>query len=392
MKETLNGYIVSGEEIFNYFAREVFESQPKEIQEFLVKTSVLEYMHAGVCDYLLDIKKSKRILSFLDTNHIFVSKVQDNYRYHPLFREFLFGLLKSLCPAAKINALYQNAGSYFIKIRDYFSAVDYFFLSEDYENAAKILEKACRVLPLSAKYYTLLSLLDRLPSEMLHDHPYLCLVKGKILSSLGKWNEGLNILSKTKKMAEQKKDYRMVTEILYQIGCMYLFLMQPNKALFYEKQALKLTGKPNSILKAKILTAIGNVNRALGRYDTAEDLLKQSLKIGIFDHTLIPRRIVGNTNMNLIFWYYFQYCIFHHFLDSISKRTKWCRKGHSNMYVVLIIIYLYIIYQSQSIHIHHRKLRIIYRLEFSNNSIIGIKILGIHLMIFFVQKIKCFVK
>ncbi len=278
-KETLNGYIASGEEIFNYFAREVFESQPKEIQEFLMKTSILEYLNPPICDYLLNIKEAKRILSFLYSEHIFISRFQENYRYHPLFREFLFVQLRNKHSKNKIKLLFCKIGGYFVKMRDYFSAANYYLFSEHYEKSAKILEKACRVLPLSEKLYTLLSLLDRLPTEIFYSHPYLCLVKGKILSSLGKWNEGLNILHKAKKVADQQKENRIVAEILYQIGYIYLFLMQPKKALFYENQALKMLDKSSSILKAQIFIAIGNINRTLGRYGKAEDFLKQSLHI-----------------------------------------------------------------------------------------------------------------
>jgi len=278
-KETLNGYVASGEEVFNYFAREVFESQPQEIQDFLMKTSILEYLNSAICNQLLNIKKSSRTLSHLDTEHIFITRIKDNYKYHPLFREFLFKRLTNSCVKIQIKLLYRRLARYFAQIGNYFNTAHYFLLSEDYVNAAKALERSFCILMVPGNLYPFLTLINCMPASIFEKHPYLLLEKGKIMSFLGRWEEALKILFTVKKNFERQKDSKGIIETLAQIGFVYLVLMQLNKALLYEKKAYKLINKRNQILKAKILTTLGNIYRVLGRYNKAENLLKEVLMI-----------------------------------------------------------------------------------------------------------------
>jgi len=278
-KETLNGYVASGDEIFDYFARDVFESQPKEIREFLIKTSVLKYLNTKVCNYVLATKKSQKILSYLETEHIFVSRRKDNFEYHPLFQEFLHKMLDISHAGSQIRFLYRKAGRYFSKINDHYNAVSYFLLSANYDKAAKNLESTYYVLVSSGKLYTFLTLLDRLPRAILEKHPYLLLEKAKIFSFLGKWDEALRILSKTERIFKRQRNNQGLITTLDQIGFIYLVLMQPRRALQFEKKAYKLITPRNQILRAKILTSLGSINRALGKYTEAEDILKSALAI-----------------------------------------------------------------------------------------------------------------
>jgi LuxR family maltose regulon positive regulatory protein len=278
-KETLNGYVASGEEVFNYFARDVFENQPKDVREFLIKTSITEYLNPKICNYLLNIKLSKKTLSYLETEHIFVSRSRGNFKYHPLFRDFLFKTLQSFHTGNQIRLLHRKAGRYFSKIKDYFNAVNYFLISEDYEKAAKNLEGSYYNLTSTGEYYTFLMLVDRLPRVILDKHPDLLLEKSQILSFLGRWDEALNILVKARAIFQKQKNINGVITTLNQIGFVYLVLMQPRRALLFEKKAYKLLNHRDSILKARILNNLGNVNRALGRYAKAEDILKTALLI-----------------------------------------------------------------------------------------------------------------
>ena len=117
IKETLNGYVASGEELFSYFAREVFEHQPNKVQTFLLKTSFLERMEPELCNQLLNIKNSRAILKKLEDEHIFTTQIgSGTYNYHHLFQNFINGLARQIYKTAEIKKLYTKIADYFLTL------------------------------------------------------------------------------------------------------------------------------------------------------------------------------------------------------------------------------------------------------------------------------------
>jgi LuxR family maltose regulon positive regulatory protein len=135
--ETLNGYLSSGEELFNYFAEEVFEHQPREIQDFLIKTSILELLNPEICNYLLKSRKAGDLLNYLEAEHVFIARMGDDFRYHPIFQEFLTKKLKGYYPQKVVRSLNNNLGDYFQDKRDYSAAVNHYLAAENYAHAAR---------------------------------------------------------------------------------------------------------------------------------------------------------------------------------------------------------------------------------------------------------------
>ncbi len=83
----------ASELIFDYFVNEIFEKFDGETRIFLLKTSLLPSMTAGIAKELTSNKKAPAILSDLaQTNCFTLRHVHDkrvHYQYHYLFRQFL---------------------------------------------------------------------------------------------------------------------------------------------------------------------------------------------------------------------------------------------------------------------------------------------------------------
>ena len=74
---------------------------PADAQRFLRRTSVLERFSAELCDALLEESGSQGRLRELEESNVFLiplDRRREWYRYHPLFREFLFGELRRTEP------------------------------------------------------------------------------------------------------------------------------------------------------------------------------------------------------------------------------------------------------------------------------------------------------
>jgi ATP/maltotriose-dependent transcriptional regulator MalT len=83
---------LSRDEIFDYFANEIFSKTEGPLQHFLLKTAFLPAMTAKMAEELTDQPSAGKILSSLSRNHFFIEKhlqTEFMYQYHPLFRDFL---------------------------------------------------------------------------------------------------------------------------------------------------------------------------------------------------------------------------------------------------------------------------------------------------------------
>ena len=80
------------QEILDYFGKEVFESEVPEIQDFLLRVSLLPHMTINMAKTLTGQPRAGQILSELNRRNRFTErrfKERLSYQFHPLFREFL---------------------------------------------------------------------------------------------------------------------------------------------------------------------------------------------------------------------------------------------------------------------------------------------------------------
>lgn len=79
------------DDIFNYFAGEVFERMEPEIQNLLLKTAYLPKVHAHHAVCLTGNPQAETLLWSLSVKQYFVTSYSDNepvFRYHQLFRQY----------------------------------------------------------------------------------------------------------------------------------------------------------------------------------------------------------------------------------------------------------------------------------------------------------------
>jgi LuxR family maltose regulon positive regulatory protein len=285
--EAFNDYITSGEDIFNYFAGEVFESQPAEIRKFLMHTSILDFLSADVCDRLLQTRRSEKVLGYLEREHVFVTRVGSRYTCHPLFHDFLQRRLREYYPSRTIKRLYYTLGNFYLANRELSTAVNYFLKAENYGRAAGILEKNYRVWRFSGEYSSYVSLIDGFPETVIADYPGLILKKARMLLYLGRIDQAMKIIKPIIAVFRRRANVRILSEAYYILGSLNLYIAEPQKALGFFKKALRLTPKTDIRRKIEILVSFGNSYRLLAKFSMTQrylgDALSTARRIGDFE-------------------------------------------------------------------------------------------------------------
>ncbi len=102
-------------EVASYFAGSVLEEQTDEMRAFLLASCIVDRMTGELCDAMLNIDDSQRILENLERAQLFIQPLDGHrhwFRYHTLFRDFLRSRLRRDA-AAQLATLHERASRWY---------------------------------------------------------------------------------------------------------------------------------------------------------------------------------------------------------------------------------------------------------------------------------------
>ena len=243
----LSGLSGSQQFVFEYLAEEVFKRLSEDLQEFLLRTSILQQMDVPACNAVAAVQNAQSILEELEKQNLFLSSLDSQkrwYRYHHLFREFLLSRLQRV-GTGSIVGLERSAGAHYEAQGELEAAFSHYINAKDFESAA-------RVVSIFASDYV-----ERGRVEVLH----------RYLSSLP---------------AETMKAN---PELLLQHGNAHWRLGQAGAAMTaYEDARSSFASQNNTSGICRALTRLAEVNRAQGHYRQAESLSTEALSFADIDH------------------------------------------------------------------------------------------------------------
>ena len=101
--------------IANVLVEEVLHRQTQEVQDFLLRTSILERMCGPLCDAVTGGRRSAAVLEELERGHLFIVRLDERrewYRYHHLFADVLRARLIRNDPAL-VQDLHVHASEWY---------------------------------------------------------------------------------------------------------------------------------------------------------------------------------------------------------------------------------------------------------------------------------------
>lgn len=277
IKKSLTEYEKVDKTIFDYLAEEIFNHQTEELQIFLMESSILDYLNTEVCNEVLKIKNSRTILLEIEKRHLFTTQLHNEFKYHPLFKEFLRVKLIEDCPRARVMDLYQRAATSFEKIENWGEAITHYVHAGMYEKVSEILEKIAENLIREGKLYLVNNWLDILPQEIIKNRPWLLYYKGSIMRCWGEWNKAGELQEKAMEIFEEKGERKGVCKTLIELAYMSAYRGEPQKGMDRALNALQISIQENNYCRGKALNVLGAVYTILGDYHRAVKTLKTAL-------------------------------------------------------------------------------------------------------------------
>jgi LuxR family maltose regulon positive regulatory protein len=173
--------------VLDYLMGEVLERQPAEVQDFLLKTSVLGRLTARLCDAVTRRDDSLGTLQTLDQGNLFVVPLDQSrswYRYHHLFAELLRQHLRST-QADSESELHRRACAWFAAEGLLPEAIQHALAAADWDRAADLIGSSSVAMLSGGELTTLLGWLKALPDEVVYRRPALCRDYGWALTLTG---------------------------------------------------------------------------------------------------------------------------------------------------------------------------------------------------------------
>lgn len=164
--------------IVDYLLDEVFAQQPPAIQDFLLKTALLDRLNAALCAALLpDLTPAEcqATLENLEQNNLFTLPLDDAgewFRYHRLFAGALRTRLERAGPGWA-EGLHRRASAWFASQGLLPEAISHALQAPDPERAAGLIEQAAGALLAKGEIAGLLAWLAALPAGVLDGRPGL---------------------------------------------------------------------------------------------------------------------------------------------------------------------------------------------------------------------------
>jgi DNA-binding SARP family transcriptional activator len=164
------------QELFDYFATEIFEKTDRETRRFLLKTAFLPDMTAETAGKLAGAKGCRELLNSLSRNHFFTEKDAGSdpiFRHHPLFREFLISRAEAELSCEEIAGILRCAAVLFMQAGRLEEAAGFFLKAEDWSEFVPFVMEHAPVLISQGRILTLGDWISRIPDDMVERTPWL---------------------------------------------------------------------------------------------------------------------------------------------------------------------------------------------------------------------------
>ncbi|MBS0343187.1 MAG: helix-turn-helix transcriptional regulator [Proteobacteria bacterium] len=172
----------AGSAVADYLAEDVLANQPREVRDFLLRTSVLRQLDASVCQALNPRTDSAAILAQLAAANLFLTPVRGDtgheegaWRYHSLFADFLRAQLAREHPE-ELARLHLAASGWYESRGRPVPAIDHAIEGGDHPHALVLLEQYAEQFLEQGRMRMLARWFAAVPQPLLRQRPLLQLI------------------------------------------------------------------------------------------------------------------------------------------------------------------------------------------------------------------------
>jgi LuxR family maltose regulon positive regulatory protein len=270
--------------VLDYLLEEVLGRQPKSIQSFLLRTSILNRLCGSLCDAVLEVASgsSQKTLEYLDHSNLFIIALDNErhwYRYHHLFGDLLRQRLGQERRPDEVSKHHIRASEWYEKNGDRAEAFHHAITAQDFVRAAALAEIAWQDMNGSFQNAAWLGWVKQLPEKLIQIRPVLCTQIAWSFMDAGEVDASESRLRDAESLLDGPSELMVIVEEVQfrMLRARIAFARAYNAqargntpaTLKYAEKALKLTPDDGEYLRAQTKAILTSAHWASGKLDAA---------------------------------------------------------------------------------------------------------------------------
>lgn len=257
--------------ITEYLLMEVFNRQTREIQTFLLDTSILNQFSLSLSRAIIS-RNAGKLISQIQKANLFITTVGSWHQYHPLFREFLQAQIQKKFPE-RVEQLHRKALDWLEQNGWIAGAIPHAFATSDHETAARLVASLAPDYLKRGELVTLRRWLERLPDSVIWEHPRLCLTQIWLLLDSNLQIDAQSYFDHLGKFLEKN----LRSEFLAVRALHAAMTHQPELALKFAKRAQKSLKAKDPFIQTYVSFGMGAAQKMGLNFFQAEQSFRDSL-------------------------------------------------------------------------------------------------------------------
>jgi LuxR family maltose regulon positive regulatory protein len=271
--------------ILGYLTEEVISRQPAHVQEFLLKTSILDQLNPAVCDAVADRSDSRLLLDQLYRANLFlvpIDRENNWYRFHHLFAGALRSHPAAPCGAGAA-ALHLRASQWYERNGLADEAIQHALSSSDYARAVDLLEKHAVGMLVQGYSRTVEGWMQAIPPEWRARSPRANLAFAWLHLLRGNFAQVQPYVERLQKVFQptvQPAAAHLEAEWLALLSLLRAGQANPQESLALGERALEISDPADDPLRSLIYMGFAAAYQALGDYANAVTAFRKIILYG----------------------------------------------------------------------------------------------------------------
>jgi LuxR family maltose regulon positive regulatory protein len=273
----------------NEYFQQVLIQNPLPVQEFLLRSSLLEEFDASLCQEVIGIALGvqdidwESLISSTLRNNLFVLPIGDEgnwIRYHHLFRDFLQSTMIRERPQ-EAEKIWQQLAQLNERKGEWEEAYAIYRRLNRTNELVTLIESAGPSLTVGGRLSTLAEWLDELPIELISRHPALVSLQGNIAVMQGDMKQGILLFNQALASMKLPEDREAMVRTLARRSAAYRMMADHTSAMEDGKKIISLVEGDLSLrnFQADAMRSIGVSLYQQGKASEALPWLLESIEI-----------------------------------------------------------------------------------------------------------------
>ncbi len=207
--------------IFEYLEENLIENLPGEIQDFMMRSSLLTQLDSEICNEVCDTSKSHEILSRLSRNHLLTfprDASGDCYQYHLLLKDFLRNRLARQYGQPTVRELHRHIAKTMEKRGDIQGALHHYVAGEHFDEACGLLSGLSLIDFKDIPITFLKQVFDRISPALIAKNARVLIVRAKIMSVGGEIRKAIHDFQIALELFKEEDDADGIASCRKEIG------------------------------------------------------------------------------------------------------------------------------------------------------------------------------